>query len=97
MFYEKDAICSETLIPYLTNKGWVTKPSKPNIAILRKFWGDEEQEIVLPIDRTFSDYHLRVREAIQFLATLEGTTARYVLEDLYAFTWVRAQETRTNF
>jgi hypothetical protein len=44
--------------------------------------GDPQAEILLPRDRGFADYALRLGEVLQELATAEGRTAWEVLEDL---------------
>lgn len=87
MFYADAELFSEPLIGYLENRGWVITESEPDIAVLRKFFMDEEEEIVLPRDRTFVDYHRRILEAIQALAKHEHISKEEILKDLAFQKW----------
>ncbi len=78
---------SEPLIAYLKNRGWMQMDTDPDIAILRKVFIDQEEEIVLPIDRRFSDYRKRVLEAIHFLAKHECRSEEDIIDDLIPPKW----------
>lgn len=78
---------SETLIDYLRNRGWSLMESEPDIAVLRKVFIDQEEEIVLPRDRSYADYRLRIREAIQFLAKHELRSEGDIIEELLPQKW----------
>lgn len=82
MHHANAEFISEKLIDYLMNRGWSLMESGPDIAVLRKVYIDEEEEIVLPRDRTYADYRQRVREAIQFLAKQEGRSEGDIIVEL---------------
>ena len=78
---------SETLLDYLKNQGWIHVESEPDIAILRKMYDDQEEEIVLPLDRKYVDYSIRVTEAVRVLAALENRTERGILDEVLLQKW----------
>lgn len=78
---------SETLIDFLMKRGWSLMASEPDIAVLRKVISDQEEEIVLPIDRAYADYRQRVLEAIQFLAKQERCSQRDIIDELLLQKW----------
>lgn len=87
MYYVKTELFSEPLIDYLRNRGWALMESEPDIAVLRKFFIDQEEEIVLPKDRSYADYHQRILEAIQFLAKYEQSSEKDIIEKLLLQKW----------
>ena len=87
MFYADAELFSEPLIGYLENRGWVITESESDIAVLRKFFMGQEEEIVLPRDRTYVDYHQRILEAIQILAKQERISQEDILKDLLLQKW----------
>ena len=80
-------LLSEPLIEYLTNHGWTLTDSSRGIAVLRKIIGDQRNQILLPIDRDFSDYRERVWDAIHFLVKYEGRSERDILDDIIPPKW----------
>jgi hypothetical protein len=78
---------SEPFIEYLQNRGWIQMESEPDIAVLRKLFDDQEEEIILPRDRNYTDYHQRLLEAIQFLALKEQRSEKSIIEDLLLPKW----------
>jgi hypothetical protein len=87
MYYADTELFSEPLIDYLMNRGWARMESEPDIAILRKVYFDEEEEIVLPRDRKYSDYRKRVLEGVRLLGKLEHRSEKDILEDLIPRKW----------
>ncbi len=87
MYHAENEIFSEPLIEYLKHKGWELMESEPDIAVLRKLFDNQEDEIVLPRDRSYVDYHLRIKEAIRFLAGYEHTTEKGIIEELLHEKW----------
>lgn len=87
MYHAENELFSEPLIEYLRNRGWILKESEPDIAVLRKFLDDGEEEIVLPRDRTYADYRQRIVEAIQFLARHEHSTEKDIIEGMLLQKW----------
>ena len=83
MYHAETELFSEPLIDYLTNRGWTLMESDSDIAVLRKFFNDQEEEIVLPRDRSYADYRQRVIEAIQFLARQEHSSERSIVDELF--------------
>jgi hypothetical protein len=68
---------------YLLARGWEAdrRASSPEAGVYH--WpADPEAEILLPRDRGFTDYALRLSEVLQALASVERRTAWEVLEDL---------------
>lgn len=80
-------VYSEQLITYLQNNGWSLIGSEIDIAVLRKIISGQEEEIILPKDLNFTDYHQRVDEAIQFLAQLENSSKKEIIEELFSTKW----------
>jgi len=78
---------SEPLIDYLKNRGWSMIESEPDIAVLRKNFVNCEEEVVLPIDRTYADYHQRILEAIQFVAKCDHHSEKNILEEIFLQNW----------
>ena len=70
---------------YLLARGWEAdrRGSSPEAGVFH-LPADPEAEILLPRDRGFADYALRVSEVLQALAAAERRTAWEVLEDLSA-------------
>jgi hypothetical protein len=70
---------------YLVARGWLADPraSSPEAGIYH-LPADAEAEILVPRDRDFVDYALRMSEVLQALAAAEHRTAWEVLEDLSA-------------
>lgn len=70
---------------YLLARGWKAdrRASTPDAGVYH-FPTDPAAEIVLPRDRGFVDYALRVGEVLQALAAVERRTAWEVLEDVLA-------------
>ena len=88
MYHAKNELFSEPLIEYLMDKGWELMESEPDIAVLRKCSNNEEEdEIVLPRNRSYADYHLRIKEAVRFLANYEQTTENGIIEELLHEKW----------
>lgn len=87
MYHAKNGIFSEPLIDYLKNRDWILIDSEPDIAVLRKSFNDQEEEIVLPRDRSYADYHQRIQEAIQFLALREHSSEKDIIEELLLQKW----------
>lgn len=87
MYHAERELFSEPLIDYLKNRGWILMDSEPDIAVLRKTFADQEEEIILPIDRKYEDYHQRILEAIQFIAKREQNSEKDILEELIPQRW----------
>ena len=87
MYRAETELFSEPLIDYLANRGWTLMESEPDIAILRKIDDDQEEEIVLPRDRSYVDYHRRIMEAIQFLSKQEHCSVDSILNELFLQKW----------
>ncbi len=87
MYHADTELFSEPLIDYLKNRGWTLLESEPDIAVLRKIFIDQEEEIVLPRDRSYADYRQRVLEAIQFLAKNEQSSKEDIIEELFQQKW----------
>jgi hypothetical protein len=70
---------------YLLARGWEAdgKASTSSAGVYH-LPGDPEAEILVPRDRGFVDYALRLGEVLQALASTEHRTAWEVLEDLSA-------------
>jgi len=83
MYHANMELFSEPLIHYLQNRGWKLMESPPDIAVLRKNYIDQEEEIVLPRDRTYADYHQRILEAIQSLAKYEFCSEKEIMDELF--------------
>ena len=87
MYHAENEFFSESLIDYLKNRGWTQTESEPDIAVLRKIFADQEEEVVLPIDRSYADYRKRVLEAIQYLAQCEHRSEKDIVEELFLQKW----------
>ncbi|HEX4840511.1 MAG TPA: hypothetical protein VFU89_08735 [Rhabdochlamydiaceae bacterium] len=87
MYHAKNELFSEPLIDYLRNHGWKLMESEPDIAVLRKLFVDQEEEIILPRDRTYADYHQRILEAVQLLAKRENSTEKKIIEEMLLQKW----------
>jgi hypothetical protein len=87
MYPVDNELFSEPLIDYLKDRGWTVMESEPDIAVLRKLLDDQEEEIVLPKDRTYVDYHQRIQEAIQYLAKQEHSSVREIIEEVLLQKW----------
>ena len=87
MYHAENELFSEPLIDYLKNRGWILMESEPDIAVLRKLFVDQEEEIILPRDRTYADYHQRIIEAVQFLAKREYSTEKNIIEEVLLQKW----------
>jgi hypothetical protein len=87
MYPANTELFSEPLIDYLGNRGWTLMESEPDIAVLRKIFMDQEEEIILPRDRTYADYRQRILEAIQFLAKHEQTSEEDIIGELLLQKW----------
>src|SRR5476649_2665597 len=87
MYHVENELFSEPLIDYLKNRGWILMESEPDIAVLRKLFVDQEEEIILPRDRTYADYHQRILEDIQFLAKREDSTEKNIIEEVLLQKW----------
>lgn len=70
---------------YLLARGWQADPraSSPAVGTYRRA-DDAEAELLVPRDREFVDYALRLTEVLQAAAAAEHRTAWEVLEDLSA-------------
>ena len=80
MYYAE--LISETLIDYLLNRDWTLMESEPDIAVLRKLDGEQEEEIVLPRDKNYVDYQHRIMDAIRFLSEYEHRSEDSILNEL---------------
>ncbi len=87
MFHAEAELFAEPLIDYLRSRGWALMESEPDIAVLRKLFDGQEEELVLPKDRSYSDYHQRVMEAVQSLARYEQSSERSIIEELLVQKW----------
>ncbi len=87
MYHAEAELFSEPLIDYLRHRGWTLMESEPDIAVLRKFFDDHEEEIILPRDRTYVDYRHRIMEAIQFLAKYEHSSINSIVNELLLSKW----------
>ena len=87
MYHAENELFSEPLIDYLKNRDWILMESEPDIAVLRKLFVNQEEEIILPRDRTYADYHQRILEAIQFLAKRENISEKNVIEEVFLQKW----------
>lgn len=87
MYHPESELSSEPFIEYLLNKNWTLMESEPDIAVLRKVYAQEEEEIVLPRDRSYGDYQQRIREAIQFLAKHEHISEKNIIDELLLQKW----------
>jgi hypothetical protein len=70
---------------YLLARGWEADPraSSPAAGVYHRP-ADADAEILVPRDRGFIDYALRLSEVLQAVAAVEHRTAWDVLEDLSA-------------
>jgi hypothetical protein len=70
---------------YLLARGWEADPrtSSAEVGIYHRP-GDADAEVLVPRDRSFADYALRLGEVLQGLAAEEHRKAADVLEDLLA-------------
>jgi len=67
---------------YLEKTGWEIDRQNSNVeAKVYHFPADPSLEILLPRDRSFADYALRLTEVLQTIGAIEGRTAWEVLED----------------
>ena len=87
MYHVNKELLSETLVDYLKKRGWMLEESEPDIALLRRTYEDREEEIVLPMDKTYADYQQRITEAIQFLAVAEGRSENQIINELLFQKW----------
>lgn len=70
---------------YLLARGWeVDRQASSQEARVYHLPADPEAEILLPRDKGFVDYALRVSDVLQALAAVERRTAWEVLEDFLA-------------
>ena len=68
---------------YLLAHGWEADPSTSSTEVgVYHFHADPPAEILLPRDKSFIDYALRMSELLQALAATERRTAWEVLEEL---------------
>ena len=76
---------TEDIEAYLLARGWALdrQASSPEAGVYH-LPADPAAEILLPRDRGFVDYALRVSEVLQALAAVERRTACEVLEDFLA-------------
>jgi hypothetical protein len=77
------AIDPADLEAYLRGHGWELDPdvSSPEAAVYH-IPSDPGAEVIIPRDKGFADYALRVGEALGEMAVMERRTAWEVLEDL---------------
>lgn len=87
MYHAELELFSEPLIDYLSNRGWSLMESEPDIAVLRRVYDEQEEEIVLPRDRSYVDYHRRVMDAIRFLSKHEHRSEESILNELLLQKW----------
>jgi hypothetical protein len=87
MYHAETELFSEPLIDYLSSRGWALMISEPDIAILRKMDDDQEEEIILPRDRSYVDYHHRIMEVIHFLSKYEHRSVDSILNELLLKKW----------
>jgi hypothetical protein len=87
MSHVDNELFSEPLIDYLRNRDWTLIESEPDIAVLRKVFNNQEEEIVLPRDRSYADYRKRILEAIRFLAKHEHISEKNIIEELLFQKW----------
>jgi hypothetical protein len=87
MYHAESELFSEPLIDYLRNRGWALMESEPDIAVLRKVFNDQEEEIILPRDKAYADYRQRIMEAIQFLAKHEHNSETNIINELLLQKW----------
>jgi hypothetical protein len=68
---------------YLLARGWEadSRASSPAVGVYHRP-ADTAAEVLVPRDRGFVDYALRLSEVLQAVATVERRTAWEVLEDL---------------
>ncbi len=74
------------LVRYLTSYSWavINCPKFPDITIMRKNFGDREEEIVVPRNQSFADFPERIFDVIYFLSKFENRTIDDILGDLWA-------------
>jgi hypothetical protein len=70
---------------YLRSTGWQEISAQPNhSSIWRKKFEGEDFELLLPFNRTFGDFALRMAEVVSGLATVERRSQLEILADLHA-------------
>jgi len=75
----------DEIASYLRSTGWREISSKPNHSSMwsKEFEG-EDFEMLLPQNRAFSDFTLRMAEVVSGLATVERRSQLEILADLHA-------------
>jgi hypothetical protein len=68
---------------YLQTTGWKEVEHKPgNSSIWNRPWQEQTAELLLPLNRAYRDYVLRMSEVVQLIAALENRSQIEVLSDL---------------
>lgn len=72
------------ILKYFQSYDWQTAEPSPftDIAILRKNIHEEQEEILIPCDQSFADFHERILDAIVSLAKFENKILDDVISDL---------------
>ncbi|HEY7422649.1 MAG TPA: hypothetical protein VH682_00180 [Gemmataceae bacterium] len=76
---------TDEIASYLRSTGWREVVSKPNhSSIWRKKFEGEDFEILLPLNRAFGDFTLRMADVVGDLAAVERRSQLEILADLHA-------------
>ncbi len=83
----RDAASIQSLRPlevaaYLRAKGWDPIPATPGMSIWQRRLGDEEFELVVPLESSVRDYALRMGEVLRTLAAVENRSQTDIYADL---------------
>ncbi|QSB16868.1 hypothetical protein JQS43_11620 [Natronosporangium hydrolyticum] len=81
-----DALTPAEVETYLASAGWVEQQRAPHAVLWTTGEGDDEVELLLPLNPAYRDYSARLRETVRTIALAEERDAREVLADLTATT-----------
>jgi hypothetical protein len=69
---------------YLRAQGWQEKTNRPEHSSLwHKDHKGEDAELLLPLNRSYQDFALRMADAVQLLAAMEARSQLEILEDIH--------------
>lgn len=73
------------LLEYLYETGWERiETPRDNIALFQKVANEELFEAVLPLDTSFADYEMRIRDVLESIARAEKRKVKEVVADVAA-------------
>lgn len=79
-----DALTPTEVATYLASAGWVERQRAPHAVLWTNGEGDDEVEVLLPLNPAYRDYRARLRETVRAIALAEERDVREVLADLAA-------------